>query len=86
MEECQRRREGSLAQGREGSETMATNVRERNDPRMSLLKDQSLGASLRKFGLLPSSRPSQKILLFECSQRRLLGAGPDNEARDTLMR
>ena len=86
MEECPRRREGSLAQGREGVEATATNVREGSDPPMGLLKDHSLDASLRKFGSLPLSRLSQKILLFVCSQRCLLGAGPDNEPWDTLKR
>ena len=86
MEECPRRREGSLAQGRGEIEARATNVKEDSDPPMSLLKDHSLDASLRKFGSLPLSRLSQKNLLFACSQRRLLGAGPDNEAWDTLKR
>ena len=85
-EECPRRREGSLAQGMEEISATATNVREDSDPPMGLLKDHSLGASLRKFGSLPLSRLLQKILLFACSQRRLLGAVPDNEAWDTYKR
>ena len=66
---------------------MATNEREHSDPlMMGLLKDRSLGASLRKFGSLPLSQPLQKILSFACSHRRLLGRGPDNERWDTLKR
>ena len=86
MEECPRKRAGSLAQGREGSGAMATNEKERSDPPMGLLMDRSLGVGLRKFCLLPLSRPLQKILSFVCSQKRLLGRGPDNERWDTLIR
>ena len=85
MEECPRRREGSLGQGREEIEATATNAREDSDLPTGLLKDHSLGASRRKFGSLPLSRPSQKILSFVCSQKRLLGRGPDNERQDTLI-
>ena len=87
MEECPRRKEGSWGQGRGESGAMATNEREHSDPQMmGLLMDRSPGVSRRKFGSLPLSRLLQKILLFACSQRRLLGAVPDNEAWDTYKR
>ena len=50
VEECPRRREGSLGQGREETEATATNAREDSALPTGLLKDHSLGASRRKFG------------------------------------